>query len=79
MKESPIGIKKTSPIYEQFSYHDEYKIGGEAVSQIPKETQSDGEGEEHVVNYSFQSASENNTRPMIVSTSGKAPRESEGY
>ena len=51
-KDSPISIKKTSPIYEQFSYNEEYKIGGEAVSQIPKETQSDNDGE-HVVNYSF--------------------------
>ena len=49
-KDSPVSIKKTSPIYEQFLYNDEYRIGGEAVSQIPKDTQSDGE---HVVNYSF--------------------------
>ena len=31
-KDSPISIKKTSPIYEQFSYNEECRIGGEAVS-----------------------------------------------
>ena len=73
-KESPVSIKKASPIYEQFLYNDEYRIGGEAVSQIPKDGQSDGE---HEVNYSFQSGSDN-ARPMIGS-SGKAPAESADY
>ena len=52
-KESPISLKKTSPIFEQFSYeNDDFRIGGEAGSQIHQENQSSGEGE-NVVNYSF--------------------------
>ena len=73
-KDSPVSIKKASPIHEQFLYNDEYRIGGEAVSQIPKDTQSDGE---HVVDYSFQSGSDN-ARPAMGS-SGKGLRESGDY